>query len=113
MKNFIFITALLVTTNLFSQTNDCKTLEKGAYMWSQTKTGKETYKECLWVVVCKNSDRVEFRVSSTSVITFYKITETKWETYDGKVVNVTTKEGVKYFALNENKVYYYTIEKVL
>ena len=87
MKNVFVFLIMFVALNISAQTTparNCKTLHEGSFKQSEDKNGKTTRKECLWVTVC--DDAVEFRVTNTSVKTFYLHTGTVWINGSEKLV---------------------------
>jgi len=115
MKKVLVIISLLLSLNAFGQ--DCVKMSSGAYVITIGKDGKSTVKECQWVTICPGV--VEFRVSGTSVATFTKITEAKWEKLgSSKVTNVATKpatadnkQTVIIFQETPKKAFYYYPQK--
>ncbi len=90
--------------------NNCTTIHGGAFVYSKTKTGKVSHKECEFLIVCDHA--VEFRATATSVQTFYKITESKWESMSGKVVTKQVDaDGTIVFWTSETKAFYYKPNK--
>ena len=78
---------MFVSLQISAQTTpakNCKTLHDGSFKESEDKNGKKTRKECLFVIVC--DDAVEFRVTNTSVKTFYQHTGTVWINGSEKLV---------------------------
>lgn len=108
MKSLLFSICFLFLSGVISaqNTNNCKTygVEK-AFVYSIGKKDKaKSTKDCIWVTICDHA--VEFRASATSVMTVYKITESKWETEGGKVAEVVTQaDGHKVFWVSDNKAF--------
>jgi hypothetical protein len=106
MRTFIII--MLLFTAYWSN-GQCKTAENEVYEISTNKEGKQTVKECKWVTVCQ--DVVEFRVTNTTVRTFTKITENKWQDLSGKVVD-SAKDGDDVYFAQGSKVWVYNKTKL-
>jgi hypothetical protein len=94
MRNLfsIIIIVFAATFGLSAQEskNNCKSYgSEKAYVYSVSKDGIKSNKDCLRVIVCDHA--IEFRATATSVMTMYKINEHKWETEGGEVVNVSVQ----------------------
>lgn len=105
IKFFSIIIIVFAAFNISAQTtNNCKTLDNKSFVYSLDKNGKKSTKDCQYVVVCDHA--IEFRATATSVMTLYKITETKWETMGGKVADlVVQKDGSKAFWVSDKKAF--------
>lgn len=87
MKSVFVFLIMFVSLQISAQTTparNCKTLHEGSFKQSEDKKGKTTTKECLFVIVC--DDAVEFRITNTSVKTFYLHTGTVWINGSNKII---------------------------
>ncbi len=107
MKKLIFSALLgLAMSVSYGQESlaNCKTMYNNSFVYSVSKAGKVSTKEVEYVIVCDGG--IEFRATPTSVMTIYKINETKWETSGGKVCNVSPqKDGSVAYWVSENKAF--------
>lgn len=107
MKNVLFSVAFMLLSGVISaqNTNNCKFFgPEKAYVHSVSKDGIKSNKDCLRVIICDHA--IEFRATATSVMTMYKINESKWETESGKVVNVSVQsDGRIAYWVSDKKAY--------
>lgn len=75
--------------------NGCTTNEKSVLKVTTDKSGKKTTRECLFVTICGNV--TEFRISHTSVQTFYHVEGSVWIDHNEKLVKVTKDNGIVTF----------------
>lgn len=108
MKKLVVSIALILglAMSIYGQTsNECKSYgHEKSYVHSIGKGGIKSNKDCLRVTICPNA--IEFRATATSVMTMYKISDSKWETEGGKVVNVSVQsDGRIAYWVGEKKAY--------